>query len=207
LNYLYFQDCSNGAFLLEGSCFKYIATNKSWSDANKFCHDMNGGHLAIVDSASIFDKIKSMAIQRSKFYFQIAIKLYKNCFNINQTWHKCWLDHCLCNNMPRVKFPVPKATRGHLKIAKNHYFAFIFFRQNWFQSAATSQLIEIESNAFQRWLHVTLWSIWRHFKFQNFLGDEGDCRPLQTLQTKGGTSPSWPPHFGLGPRRKKWSLF
>lgn len=65
-------DCSNGAFLLEGSCFKYIATNKSWSDANKFCHDMNGGHLAIVDSASIFDKIKSMAIQRNTKYMWLG---------------------------------------------------------------------------------------------------------------------------------------
>ncbi|XP_060553478.1 brevican core protein-like isoform X2 [Ruditapes philippinarum] len=65
-------DCSNGAFLLEGSCFKYIATNNSWSDANKFCHDMNGGHLAIVDSASIFDKIKSMAIQRNTKYMWLG---------------------------------------------------------------------------------------------------------------------------------------
>jgi hypothetical protein len=47
------------------------------------------------------------------------------------------------------------ATKGHLKIAKNHYFALIFFHQNLFQSAATSQWIEIESNAFHRWLHVT----------------------------------------------------
>jgi hypothetical protein len=83
---------------------------------------------------------------------------YKNCFNTNQTWHKCWLDHWLCNNMLLLKSPVTMATRGHLKIAKNHYFALIFFHQNWFQSAATSQWIEIESNAFQHWLHDTLWS-------------------------------------------------
>jgi hypothetical protein len=70
-------------------------------------------------------------------------KTIKNCFNANQTWHKCWLDHCLCHNMPRLKFPVIMAMRGHLK---NHYFAMIFFHQNWFQSAATPQWIEIESN-------------------------------------------------------------
>jgi hypothetical protein len=28
--------------------------------------------------------------------------------------------------MPSLKFPVTMATRGHLKIAKNHYFALIF---------------------------------------------------------------------------------
>jgi hypothetical protein len=28
--------------------------------------------------------------------------------------------------MPMLKFPVTMATRGHLKIAKNHYFALIF---------------------------------------------------------------------------------
>jgi hypothetical protein len=39
-----------------------------------------------------------------------------------------------------------------------------FVQQNWFQSAATSQWIEIESKAFHhRWLHVTLWSTWGQF--------------------------------------------
>jgi hypothetical protein len=56
--------------------------------------------------------------------------------------------------MLSLKFHVTMATRGHLKIAKNHYFASIFFHQNVFQSAATSQGIEIK--AVQRWLHVTL---------------------------------------------------
>jgi hypothetical protein len=42
-------------------------------------------------------------------------------------------------------------------------FCIDFFHQNWFQSVATSQWIEIESDAFQRWLHVTIWSIWGHF--------------------------------------------
>jgi hypothetical protein len=45
---------------------------------------------------------------------------------------------------------------GTSKNCQNYYFALIFFHQNLFQSAATSQGIEIESNAFQRWLHVTL---------------------------------------------------
>jgi hypothetical protein len=42
----------------------------------------------------------------------------------------------------RLKFPVTMATRGHLKISKNHYFALIFS----IKSAATSQWIEKESN-------------------------------------------------------------
>jgi hypothetical protein len=53
--------------------------------------------------------------------------------------------------MLRLIFPVTMATRGHLKIAKNHYFALIFSITIVFQRAATSQWIEIESNAFQRW--------------------------------------------------------
>jgi hypothetical protein len=57
--------------------------------------------------------------------------------------------------MLSLKFPVIMATRGHLKIAKNHYFASIFSIKI-IQSAATSQGIEIESKAFQHWLHVTL---------------------------------------------------
>jgi hypothetical protein len=35
-------------------------------------------------------------------------------------------------------------------------FCLYFFHQNLFQSAATSQGIETESKAFQRWLHITL---------------------------------------------------
>jgi hypothetical protein len=65
-------------------------------------------------------------IEKSPVTSSNCYKTIKKCFNTNQTWHKCWLDHCLCNNMPRLKFPVTIGTRGHLKIAKNHYFALIF---------------------------------------------------------------------------------
>jgi hypothetical protein len=58
---------------------------------------------------------------------------YEKSFNTNQTWHKCWLDHCLCNDMVSLKFPVTTATRGHLKIAKNHYFASIFSIKIYFK--------------------------------------------------------------------------
>jgi hypothetical protein len=54
--------------------------------------------------------------------------------------------------MLSLKFPVTMAMRGHLKIAKNHYFASIFSIKIYFKvlqsaatfhSAATSQGIEI----------------------------------------------------------------
>jgi hypothetical protein len=38
--------------------------------------------------------------------------------------------------------------------------------------------------------YVTLWSIWGHFSLsqvQNFLGDEGDCRPLKSQNRRGHT--------------------
>jgi hypothetical protein len=78
--------------------------------------------------------------------------------------------------MLSLKFSVTMATRGHLKNAKNHYFCLDFFHQNLFQSAATSQGIEIESKAFQRWYDrpEVILSL---SQVQNFLGDEGDYRP------------------------------
>jgi hypothetical protein len=45
--------------------------------------------------------------------------------------------------MLSLKFPVTMATMGHLKIGKNQYFALIFFHQNYFKKAATSQWIQI----------------------------------------------------------------
>jgi hypothetical protein len=51
-----------------------------------------------------------------------------------------------------------------------------FFHQNLFQRAATSQGIEIESKAFQRWLNVTFDRPGFFFslsQIKNFLGNEG----------------------------------
>jgi hypothetical protein len=50
--------------------------------------------------------------------------------------------------MLSLKFPVTMATREHLKLPKNHYFVLIFFHQNWFQSAATSQSIQLSQRLF-----------------------------------------------------------
>jgi hypothetical protein len=76
--------------------------------------------------------------------------------------------------------------RGDISKLSKSLFCLDFFHQNWFQSAATSQGIEIKSKAFQRG-GFTLPYDWPGIIFslsqvQNFLG-------LQTFQTEGGTSP------------------
>jgi hypothetical protein len=56
--------------------------------------------------------------------------------------------------MLRLKFSVAMATRGHLK---NHFFALIFSIKIDFKVLQLlNGWIEIESNAFQHWLHITL---------------------------------------------------
>jgi hypothetical protein len=111
-----------------------------------------------------------------------------------------------------LKFPFTMATRGHLKIAETHYFASIFFHQNWFQSASTSQYIELESNAFQCWFYVALGLIWGHFSLsqvQHFLAMRGADAPFKPLKQKMAQPTSGNPWciFWLGAAPKKCSLF
>jgi hypothetical protein len=40
----------------------------------------------------------------SYFKFQLLWN-YEKCLNTNETWHKCWLNHNLCNSMLNLKFP------------------------------------------------------------------------------------------------------
>jgi hypothetical protein len=44
--------------------------------------------------------------------------IYEKCFNTDETWHKCWLDHSLCNSMLKCKFPVTSATGDVSKLPK-----------------------------------------------------------------------------------------
>jgi hypothetical protein len=100
--------------------------------------------------------------QKKKITCCYKFKLLWNCkryFSIHQTWHKCWLDHSICNSMLNLKFPVTMATRGHLKITKKSLFCVDFFHQNWFQSAATSQLIKIRVKGFSALVNQRLFSI------------------------------------------------
>jgi hypothetical protein len=43
---------------------------------------------------------------------------YVKCFNTDVTWHKCWLDHSLCNSMLNRKFPVTTATGDVFRLPK-----------------------------------------------------------------------------------------
>jgi hypothetical protein len=74
----------------------------------------------------------SIIVKNVRFYWKAScytFKLllnYEKCFNTDETWHKCWLDHSLCNSMLNLKFPVTMATGGRLRIAKNQYLALFF---------------------------------------------------------------------------------
>jgi hypothetical protein len=53
---------------------------------------------------------------------------YEKCFNSNETWHKYWLDHSLCNSMLSRKYPVTMEKGGRLKIVrKNNTILHCFF--------------------------------------------------------------------------------
>jgi hypothetical protein len=80
---------------------------------------------------------------------------YEKCFNTNQTWHKCWLAISFVTTCSVWNFLLPWQRGDISKLPKITILPRFFFHQNLFQSAATSQGIEIESKAFQRWLHVT----------------------------------------------------
>jgi hypothetical protein len=69
-----------------------------------------------------------------------------------------------------------------------------FFHQNWFQSAVKRFSTLIYAFSYDR-LWVILTS--HNSQVQNFLGDEGNYRPLQTPLTDGGTSPFWQPPMYL----------
>jgi hypothetical protein len=116
---------------------------------------------------SILWKLKSLL-------FQLLLN-YEKCINTDETWHKCWLNHNLCYNMLNLKFPVTMATGGRLKIAKNHYFALVFF---------PSKLISKCCNFSMQWDRVKDFSVLftRHLKI--------NLRPFLSChksQTEGGT--------------------
>jgi hypothetical protein len=110
--------------------------------------------------------------------------------------------------MLRLKFPVTMATRGYLKIAKNHYFALIFS-------------IKIDFTVLQL-LNQMLFSvgytlpydqsglIYSLSQVQNFPGDEGDSAPFKPPKQKAAHPPSGNPLVYLlvrGPRRKRGHFF
>jgi hypothetical protein len=61
------------------------------------------------------------------------------------------------------KFSFVNVYEGTSQNWQKSLFCLDFYHQNLIQSAATSKWIEIESKAFQRWLHITLGSTWGNF--------------------------------------------
>jgi hypothetical protein len=96
---------------------------------------------------------------KNGFHWKASFYTSSNCYELlkmlNQTWHKCLLDHSLCNGILNLKFPVSLATRGHIKNAINHYLALIFSIKTDFN---VLQLLNgwDRVKGFPRWLHVTL---------------------------------------------------
>jgi hypothetical protein len=141
-----------------------------------------------VTSSNCYETIKNASI---------LIKL-----GTNVNWTIAFVTTCSVLN-----FPLPWQRRDISKWQKITILPW-FIPSKLFQSAATSQGIEVESKALQRWLTLPFdrpGVIFSLSKVQNFLGDEGDYGPLQTPQTEGGTSPFWQPpgvSFGWGRRWK-----
>jgi hypothetical protein len=71
-------------------------------------------------------------------------------------------------------YPLCKNLVLHLKIADYQYFELIF-PPKLIKSSTSSKWTEIESKAFQRWLHITLMSTSGHLSLlhvQHFLGHD-----------------------------------
>jgi hypothetical protein len=98
--------------------------------------------------------------------------------------------------MLSLKFPVTMVTRGHLKIAKKHYFALIFSIKIDFKVLPLLNGLIKSQRLFS--IGYTLpydrpGAIFSLSQVQNFLGDEADSTPLQTPKQKGAHPPSGNP--------------
>jgi hypothetical protein len=91
--------------------------------------------------------------------------------------------------MLNFKFLVTMATKGHLKCARNHYFALILSHQHWFQSTTTNQWIKIVkgfSTLVTRYILIDRRLISSLHKSKTFLA----CYcPLQTPKQKRAHTP------------------
>jgi hypothetical protein len=112
-----------------------------------------------------------------------ASKLIKLCTNVD------WTIACV-KTCSVLNFLLPWQRKDISKLQKITILRW-FFHQNWFQSAASFQWIEIESKAFGYTLpYVRPGVIFSLSQVKNFLGDEGDYRPpsnpLMSLYGGGG---------------------
>jgi hypothetical protein len=127
-------------------------------------------------------------------------------FNTDGTWHKCWLNLNLCNSMLHLKFPVTMATGGCLKIAKKITGKKLIskgcnFSMHWDRVKGFSAFVTLYLK-----IDLSPFSACQMSK----IGDDGDCRPLQTPPTEGVTPPSGNPlmyHFDWGCAEKFITFF
>jgi hypothetical protein len=81
------------------------------------------------------------------------------------------------------------ATRGRLKIDKNHFFALIF--PSKFISKCCIEIVKGFSALVTHYLIIDLGSFLASHKSKIFLAMRENTAPLQTPQTEGRTSPFW----------------
>jgi hypothetical protein len=99
--------------------------------------------------------------------------------------------------MLSLKLPVTMARRGHLKIAKNHYFALIFSIKIDIKVLQLLKGLRYRVKGFSalvtHYVLIDLGLFLASHKSKIFLAMWGTIVPLQTLQTQWGTSPFWQP--------------
>jgi hypothetical protein len=88
-------------------------------------------------------------IERTPVTSSNCYETMKKCFNTDQSWHKYWLDHSLCNSMLNLKFLVITTMGDVSKLPKITILRCFFSHQNWFQSAATSPFWQLHD-----WLYL-----------------------------------------------------
>jgi hypothetical protein len=102
------------------------------------------------------------------------------------------VDHCLCNDMLSLKFLVTMATRGNLKIAKNHYFALIFSIKIDFKVLQLLNELRKSQRLFRVGYTVPYdrrGVIFSLTQVQKFLCDEGNYRPPLNPPNRRGHIP------------------
>jgi hypothetical protein len=170
-----------------------------------YCGDLTLSFMSILWKMAFF-------IEKSPLTSLNCHETMKNASILIKTWHKCWLDHYLCNNMLSLKFPLTMATRRHLKIAKNRYFALIFpskliskccnFSMDWDRVKGFSALVT-------HYLTINLGSFLASHKSKIFLTMRGSTSPFKPPKQKGHIPLLATPWctFLIGAAPKKWSHF
>jgi hypothetical protein len=108
--------------------------------------------------------------------------------------------------MLSLKFPVTMATRGHLKIAKNHYFALIFSSKLISKCCHFSlhrDRVKGFSALVTRYLMIDLWSFLASHKSKIFLAMRRTPPPFKPPKQKGAHPPTGNPPDWMGDGAEK----